>query len=324
MPYQQIGPLQWNRPPEKSIIIHADGDWFDAVLADKFDFFSKLALVAQTNDFAACVVRASDKFEVSTDRPDQIHLHIGARPNHAENMWHVHPSYLYGFWYLDPRGVHHNSSVFAKPFNPAEIDADAARYFFDGVAGYNLRHNRSKFTQAARKPRGAALADSVFYMQEIETYKQPVHYLTSETIIRTLADQALGLVFVKVHPAQSEAMRHRISALVDTLANAEIKSDSIHDLTANSRIVVTQNSAAGFEALMQKKPVITCAKSDFHHATLVAKTTADLAAAVANASNSLADFPYQKYLFWFLNQNMLESAKPEFSERAWRRLTAGR
>lgn len=73
---------------------------------------------------------------------------------------------------------------------------------------------------------------------------------------------------------------------------------------------------------MQKKPVITCAACDYHLTTVVAKRPALLAQALHSAPLSQAGFEYEIYLFWFLTQNLLESAKPEFADLAWARIKA--
>lgn len=88
--------------------------------------------------------------------------------------------------------------------------------------------------------------------------------------------------------------------------------------------MVTQNSAAGFEAsmLMQKKLVITCAACDYHHATVVAKRPALLVQALHAAPLSQTGFDDEKYLYWFLAQNLLDPAKAEFADLAWARVKA--
>jgi hypothetical protein len=71
---------------------------------------------------------------------------------------------------------------------------------------------------------------------------------------------------------------------------------------------------------MQRKPVVTCAKSDYWHATLTAKSAGDLRDALTYAADELADFPYEKYLYWFLDRQCLEPAKDIFAARAWARI----
>ena len=71
---------------------------------------------------------------------------------------------------------------------------------------------------------------------------------------------------------------------------------------------------------MFRKPVVTCAKSDYAHATIVAKSARDLKLAIKEAKAHLQTFPYEAYLYWFLHENMLEPQQDAFSARAWKRL----
>jgi len=100
----------------------------------------------------------------------------------------------------------------------------------------------------------------------------------------------------------------------------QVSEASVHDLIEKSRVVITQNSSTGFEALMQKKTVITCGKSDYRHATLTAKTPGDLRDALDYGPDAMSDFSYEKYFYWFLNRNLLEEAKDSFAERAVARI----
>lgn len=75
---------------------------------------------------------------------------------------------------------------------------------------------------------------------------------------------------------------------------------------------------------MQRKPVISCAVCNYHHATVVAKRPALLVQALHSAPLSQAGFDYEEYLYLFLAQNRLEPAKPEFTDLAWARITAAR
>ncbi len=84
--------------------------------------------------------------------------------------------------------------------------------------------------------------------------------------------------------------------------------------------MVTQNSAAAFEALMQKKPVITCARSDFWHATLTARNVGDLREALLHGSEAMANFAFEKYFYWLLSRNCLEPQQDDFAARAWARI----
>ena len=71
---------------------------------------------------------------------------------------------------------------------------------------------------------------------------------------------------------------------------------------------------------MQKRCVITCAKSDYWHATLTPRKVGDLREALKFGPEAMVDFQYEKYFYWFLERNNLEPAKEEFEKRAWARI----
>jgi hypothetical protein len=246
---------------------------------------------------------------------------VGDLPSYGRGRLHAMPTYIWGFWYLDEVGVHWNSSLRFARFCPNEVDSGKAEYFYNGVTGYMLRENVSKFPQEVRMKNPMQPAAAVIYCQEIEGYHNRSYYLNTEQMIRITAQTCPDdLVYVKPHPLQSKTMRKAIMDVAADYRNVTVSDASVHDLTDASRMVITQNSAAGFEALMQKRCVITCGKSDYWHATLTPKRESDLREALKFGPEAMADFPYEKYLYWFLHLNCLEPAKDDFAKRAWARI----
>lgn len=314
----------FNTPNLPGLIVHAGESWHDDVASGRFDFFEKLAAKALAEGMAVGLVQAEQPASLQLlQNRTHVHILIGPLQPIRPGILHAHPGYLRGFWYLDPVGVNMASSLLLGSFKPDQIDVKAARYFFNGVTGWNLRQNASKFPQVARQVLPAAFA--TVFLQDIEHFTSPMHYIDSAKMLKLVAREADGArVYVKLHPAQRAETTVLVRALARKTANLVISEASIHDLTQASQMVVTQNSAAGFEALMQKKPVITCAVCDYHHATVVAKRPALLVQALHSAALSQAEFDYEKYLYWFLALNQLEPAKPEFADLAWVRITAAR
>lgn len=311
-------------PDVPGLVVHAGESWYQDVASGRFDFFEKLRVTALAEGMAVGLVQAEQpaSHQLLQNRT-HVHILIGPRQPIHPGILHAHPGYLRGFWYLDPVGVNMASSLLRRAFRPDQIDAKAARFFFNGVAGWNLRQNASKFPQAARVILPAAFA--TVFLQDIEHFASPMHYIDSAKILKLVAREADGArVYVKLHPAQRAETTAMVQAFARKTANLVISAASIHDLSQASQMVVTQNSAAGFEALLQRKPVITCAVCDYHHATVVAKRPKLLVRALQTASLSQAEFDYEKYLYWFLAQNLLEPAKPEFADLAWARVKAAR
>lgn len=306
--------------PGRSVVLHADTFWHAAIRDGRIDFFDRLQkrLVAEAVPMRLVPLDgAASKVLLAQDH---VNILVGGGPRAGRNLLHAGPAYVWGFWYLDPRGLHWRSSIRRADFEAQAIDGERAAYFFNGVTGHMLRENMSRSPQAARSDQEPAAA--VIYCQEEAAADATCNLLTTEEMIRTTANAAAGLVYVKLHPDQSPATARRIAALVARLPNARLTGASVHDLNAAARVVVTQSSAAGFEALMQKKPVITCARTDFWHATLTPRSTADLADAVRYGPQSMEGFDYEAYFWWFLEGQCLEPQKAEFGDRVWARIRA--
>lgn len=310
-----IPPFDGMTPDLKSgraLVIHAGETWYDAILDGRFDFFPKLVAAV---GLPATVVRAEKKASSRLiDMGRHLNVVIGPRLPVGPGIWHAHPGYLRGFWYLDPMGVNMQSSLVDARFDPDAVDPQKARWFWNGVTGWHLKRNLSKFPQEARVEGGLPRARAVVFLQEIERYARPVHWIDSLTMVRTAAQA--GRTYVKLHPAQSAEVAAALRDLAAQLPQVELSSASIHDLAAASDVVITQNSAAAFEALMQKKPVITCARCDYHHATVQVRDAEQLADAIETAPARMAGFRHDRFLYWFLGQHLLEPAKAEFAMRA--------
>ena len=315
-------PHNSSRAPENSVIVHASKSWFSAVRNGQFDFFEKLGKRALEEGFTPLLVREETPKSAKLLAKPHVHILCGNRLPTQHKALFAMPTYVWGFWYLDPKGIHWNSSLVDEAFVPDAIDLKTARYFFNGVSGYMLRENVSKFSQNARAPDGAKAAKAVIFLQEIDKYKRPVHYLKTEEIIQTVASSTDGIVYVKPHPAHTPEHKAKYLEICKQHPNIVVSNQSVHDLSAMSNVVISQNSAAGFEAIMQKKPIITCGQTDYHHATVVAKSKTDLEHALESAPDSQKGFPFEKYFYWFLGLHMLEAQKPEFEDRVWSRIRA--
>lgn len=303
-----------SRGGQPYLIVHAEHGWFKSICDDKFDFFVKLELFLKSKNIDCFVIKANSRFSTKLRKHDHIHLMVGDIAERGHNIFHVMPAYVWGFWYLDNSGVHWNSSIRSATFRPETIDGEAAEYFFNGVSGHMLRENVSKMTQADRVADKLPEAAAVIYLQQIDEYKNRVHYLDTTQMVSTVARVLDGArVYVKPHPDTTPSGLVSIQNLCAEYANIEVSNASIHDLTAASSLVVTQNSAAGFEALMQKNTVITCAKSDYWHATRVARSENELEEFLMRAE--VEEFPFEKYLYWYLRENCLEPQDKGFEDR---------
>ena len=305
----------------KSCIFHGYGSWFDAIAKGRHDIFHKLKAKLEQEGMSVYLAEGDGRASKALLAEDHLHIIVGGPAMFGPNILHAYPSYLWGFWYLDEIGHSWNSSVRLAQYNPDEIDREKAKFFFDGVSGFMLRENVSKLRQEPRMDAPLRPASATILCQNIETSKPRAHYLTTEDMIAAAAGfDRDAVVYVKPHPLQGKAGRRHILEICKDFPNVKLSDASIHDLIEAARVVITQNSSAGFEALMQKKPVITCAKSDYWHATLTPKNLSDLRAAIEFGPETMSDFDFEGYFYWFLERQCLEPAKEGFEARAWMRI----
>lgn len=312
------------RQNRRLVVVHADSAHLQQIVRGEDGFFPKLVERALRDGIQTRAVKARSRVAEMMSDPALGHVHIsfGNRPGYAPDLLHVGMGPVRGFWYLDELGVGWNSSLRFGQFAPERIDREAAEYFFHGVTGWQLEHNVSPVDQPPRLDKLPPRARVTLFCQEIEHEPTRSHYLTTEQMMRTIAEhERERLIYVKPHPLQSKPMRRDIMAVAQDYPNVRVTDASVHDLVAAADMVVTQNSRAGFEALMQKRPVVTCAKSDYWQATLTARTPGGLREAMDFGVAAMADFPFEKYFFWYLHRHLLEEAKDDFADRAWERIT---
>lgn len=302
-------------------VVHAAPGWIEKVSSGEFDFFALLKPRLAENNIASVVVELDSPLSQAMLAQNHMHVILGDRPGYRHRVMHVAPAYIWGFWYLDEVGINADSSIRMRTFRPHGIDWDSASWFYHGMASYMVDNNVSRMPQEERDPGALNRAQSVVFCQDIETRVPRQHYLTTDAMIRNAARAAGGgIVYVKPHPQQDSVTRARIDKLAATDPNIRVSDASVHDLIAAADWVVTQNSAAGFEALLQRKKLITCARCDYHHASLVARTEEELRDHLRNGAHKLDGFEYEKYVHWFLSLTCLEPQADDFVDRAWERL----
>lgn len=320
--FKKLNHLRQLDSRKQPLIVHAEEAWFRHILEGGCEFFEKIGASAHARGCKPLLIHAEDVLSFGLLGSDHLQIVIGPKRTQGPRIFHAQPSYLRGFWYLDPQGYYWNSSLSGQLFDPQSVDGAAAEHFFNGVRGHALRRNVSKRAQNARTPSGLAPADTAIFVQDIEKYREPVHYLTTAEMITAACAAVPGRVYVKPHPLQDAAALSGLEELCAGIANAELSRASVHDLIEASAAVVSQNSAVGFEALMHRKPVLTCAATDYHHGTLVCRTGAELQENLSRAGEAFAAFPFERYFYWFLGLHMLEPQKSDFADRAWNRLLA--
>lgn len=307
---------------QRRVVVHATGKWLRSITEDKQDFFTNLAPYLAKRDVAISAVQAGGRLAQKLLRdPQAVHLLVDQAPVYGPRLLHANPAPISGFWHLDELGQGWNSSLRLSEFDPETVDHENAVRFFNDVSSRVLRENISQAGQTARISTGLlGAAATVFCQPEPLAQPSPAYLTTQEMITTTANHRRDGLVYVKLHPRQTRVSRQRVIDLCGDIANVRVSEASVHDLIAASAMVVTQNSTVGFEALMQKRPVVTCAKASYWHAAMTAHDCDDLREALTLGADAMRGFPYERYFFWTLARHGFEPAKEAFAKRVWARI----
>ncbi len=306
---------------QRLLVVHAEDGWVEGVREGQYDFFTRLAPTLRAAGVATVVATLDTTMSDALLEQNHLHIIFGNRPRYGEKLMHVSPSYVWGFWYLDEVGININSTMRMRHFRPDGVDWGHAEWFYNGVANHMIAENMSRFEQPERVTSPLNPAQSVVFCQDIDDRWPREHFLTTEEMIRNAGRAAQGgTVYVKPHPYQRAETLEKIEEQANGDPNIILTDASVHDLIDASDVVITQNSAAGFEALLHKKKVITCARSDYHHATATARSEQELREMLRSGLPQFNDFPYEKYLYWFLSDHCVEPQRWDFAETVWDRI----
>ncbi len=310
-------PRQARATGSRRVVLHVDDLWRESIENNEHPIFDQIERALAGRSLPLQMVRLDSKpAEAALEDPDAAHIMMGSEARFGPRILHLSRAPIWGFWHLDELGSGWQSSLRLADFNPTTIDADRAQYFFNGVSGYMLRENVSIIPQEARMEGSLQGAKATVFCQAETDLDAQSHYLSTEDMIRICAEfDPQSLVYVKSDPESSKEERRRIMSITQDYQNVRLSEASVHDLVAASDLVVTQNGVPGFEALMQKCPVVTCAKSPYWHATLTAKNPTDLREALEFGTLAMLDFPYEKHFYWTLVRHGLEPAKDVFAKR---------
>ncbi|RED12080.1 capsular polysaccharide export protein, LipB/KpsS family [Pontivivens insulae] len=308
------------RTGPRNIHIMAQEARLEALLAGKLLFFERLRTHAES---LGIHVHAYDLRggAAQLDRaPDDLHLLVTDRPGFAPGTLFTTPHYLNGYWYCDEVATRHNSTLRLLPFNPAEIDAEAANALLERLKRKFIGNNRSKFDQSHRDENLPKDLIAIF-TQEIHPADQNVIHVDLMTMIETVLTHRDGRpVYIKPHPLQSDAVRRQLMQHHNPANGVIVGDASIHDILANASLCVTQTSAVAFEGFVHQVPAVLCGQTDFHHNGVTARSAGQIPQAMAMATAQ--DWPYAAYLYWHLETQCLAPRAPDFLERLCARITA--
>lgn len=182
-------------------------------------------------------------------------------------------------------------------------DAKRASAFVRTLAQELRKENRSKYCQ----PEQGTHQEPGYFFIPLQIENDSVAkglWLDKFKAVRCIVEAAAAQgsrIVIKRHPRCKSRAISDLLAELSQRPNVLLSDASIHTLVAGARLVVGANSGVLFETLIQGKPVISYAESDFGQATQQVRTYDELARAIAAPAVPDPGFR-DRFLFWYLNE----------------------
>lgn len=234
-------------------------------------------------------------------------VHNGRVPR--RNALNLGVAYLPGYFYVDPRGVNFESTITDQAFVPARVPADRAASFFADLRKTWVDGRRSRHPQPdARHDFGQG--HLAVFLQDWSDPVERAQWMDSETMVRTVVQGAAGRrVVVKPHPRyKGRETRAILKYLRGSGADVQITDANVHDILHGAAATVSISSSLALEGMLHRVPAILFGRMDLHHCATTVTTPADWPAALDTALTT--DWPFERYLLWFLRWQNIDASRP--------------
>lgn len=222
-------------------------------------------------------------------------------------------AYLEGFFHVDPQGIQAASSIAARPYDPARIDAAQAKSYLDALHARFTHRRHSRYKQMREQtslPQGALAV----FLQGPAVHNQRQSFCSFEDMLRAVCTGSQGRpVVVKPHPLKPELGAEIIATLRAEGHALTATSANVHDILATCVATVSINSATAIEGFLHAKPAVIFGTSDFHMLVETARGPDDFPRALAAALAAKTD--HARALYWYFGLNCLDIHAETFDAR---------
>ena len=264
------------------------------------------------------LARKVDALEVPDPAGHFDFVHNGRVPR--GNALNLGVAYLPGYFYVDPRGVNFESTITDQVFVPARVPADRAAGFFDDLRKTWVDGRRSRHPQPdARQEFGKG--HLAVFLQDWSDPVERAQWMDSETMVRTVVEGAGGRrVVVKPHPRyKGRETRAILKYLRGSGADVKITDANVHDILQGAAATVSISSSLALEGMLHRVPAILFGRMDLHHCATTVTKPEEWPAALEAALGT--DWPFERYLLWFLRWQNVDASRP-FLPRVLERMQA--
>lgn len=154
---------------------------------------------------------------------------------------------------------------------------------------------------------GQCAGDSVVTSHDFGNYCEKLFSIVKE-LNRLLPNE---VILIKLHPymdgrnATTTTYSDNFSKKLKTIAKNVVVYNgkySVHPFIKKSKCVILANSGAGFETMMQKKPIIAWGFPEYHWVSYNLRHLADLKRAIETIPNWFNPDKQSKFLYWYLEK----------------------
>lgn len=249
-------------------------------------------------------VQTSPKTRRMSEKDNRFHIFFHKRFQHSRCL-NIKPSYLPGYYSLDPKGYGGYSSSVDAPFDPGSIDEAKAQEHMRALRRDYIETRRSKHEQPLDPARGLPRDAIAVFLQvpsDVVLNLRRFDMLDMvEMLRRQKGDKPL---IIKRHPkCDDPGVADYLDALSRTSNDILVSQANVHDIVSTASHVACVNSGTGFEALIHGKQVLSFGQSDYERATHRILAESDIPKALGH--NAIPLNFIQKFIYWLNKEHLV-------------------
>lgn len=300
------------------LLIHVPANLLDRHGQAGFGLYGRIAPELRRMGLVVDFVERPSTTELSAYSKEDFHLvHHGFLRRF--NLLNCGIAYVWPYWYLDQRGVLCDSSMINANPGLAGVNGRQARKFFDALHRKTVERGVSKYDQPDRAEPIGQGAIVVFLQGLSDPVLRSMHMMETEMLDLVVRHRQGRPILIKPHPRFPEtiASAHALM-LAEREPGVRVVDANIHDLLEGAYCSVSICSGASFEGLFHRVPAVLFGRSDFAACAWTVRNAEEAERAFREIGS--VDFPYERFLFWFLRKKMYNQRNPNLAARVLQRI----
>ncbi|WP_406869922.1 hypothetical protein ABEB22_06825 [Thioclava sp. 'Guangxiensis'] len=286
---------------DQHLTLYLDPPALARLNAGQHNFFQRVIGAVESVGWTVSVEESTLNARLEAPEKKGYALYHMEEPTHDRALT-CRRSYTGAYWHVEAQAARWEWPVAHKKFPARKIDTQAAKTFYRALREKVL--GKDKVTDE-----GFALMPLQGRLSEHRSFQS----MSPMEMIETVMVRVTQPVIATLHPNEdyTPAERQMLVALANRYPHFSVQEGGTPELLRRCSYVITQNSSVAFEGYILRKPALLFAQVDFHHiAGSVPHMGLDAALEMLAKRQNFA-----KYLTWFLRDQALNAARPEFEAR---------